>query len=80
MSLARFHPEPMEDIISEPANILQLLGFILPLNTLTSLCLIVVELAVIIRPIGEDKCAIAVGLSLFEVANEETTILFVHRA
>lgn len=80
MSLACLHPEPMEDIIPEPAYILQLLGFILPLNTLTSLCLIVVELAMIIRPIREDKSTIAVGFPLFEVANEETSVLFVHCA
>lgn len=80
MSLPCLHPESMEDIIPEPAYILQLLGFILPLNTLTSLCLIAVELAMIIRPISEDKSTIAVGLPLFEVANEETSVLFVHRA
>ena len=80
MSLACFHPESMEDVIPKPANVLQLLGLVLALNSLAGLCLVVVELTVIIRPIGEDESSIAVSLAMLEIADEETTVLFVHRS
>lgn len=48
MYLACFHPKSMEDVVLEPANVLQVLGFELPLNSLACLCLIVVELAVVV--------------------------------
>lgn len=78
MSLACFHPESMEDVVPEPANVLQMLGLVLALNSLAGLCFVVVELAVVVRPIWEDESAIAVSLAMLEIANKETAVLFVH--